>query len=106
MPLPESSLERVGLMADRALASAMRAANDPEVTPSALKELQAEARQWEALRAKLRGEGGRIPPLHEHPEYPAFVELVLDAVDTFPGAAERLLEVLRARRAEAAQEAA
>ncbi|WP_437623374.1 hypothetical protein [Sorangium sp. So ce1151] len=93
-------------MADKALASAMRAAEDPTLSPSALKEIQAEARQWEALRAKLRGEGGKVPPLHEHPEYSALVELVLDAVDTFPGAAERLLEVLRSRRAEAGKELA
>ncbi|WP_437958582.1 hypothetical protein WME76_02230 [Sorangium sp. So ce119] len=91
-------------MADRALANAMRAAEDPSLSPSALREVQAEARQWEALRAKLRGEGGRVPPLHEHPEYPAFVELMLEAVEAVPGAAERLLELLRARKVEADKE--
>ncbi|WP_437798490.1 hypothetical protein [Sorangium sp. So ce693] len=90
------------MMADRALRNAIDAAKDPSITPSALREIQAEARQWETLRAKIRGDGAKVPPLHEHPDYVAFVELVLEAVDTFPGAAERLLEVLRARKAEAA----
>ncbi|WP_437950697.1 hypothetical protein WME98_07670 [Sorangium sp. So ce296] len=63
--LPDSSLERVSLMADKALRNAIEAAADPDVTPAGLQEIQAESRQWEALRAKLRGDAGKIPPQHD-----------------------------------------
>ncbi|AGP39414.1 hypothetical protein SCE1572_35995 [Sorangium cellulosum So0157-2] len=63
--LPESSLERVSLMADKALRNAIEAVAEPEVTPAGLREIQAESRQREALRAKLRCDAGKILPQHD-----------------------------------------
>ncbi|AUX35454.1 MULTISPECIES: hypothetical protein [Sorangium] len=52
-------------MAEQAFRNAIEVAADPEVTPARLREIQAESRQWEALRAKLRGDAGKIPPQHD-----------------------------------------
>jgi hypothetical protein len=56
-----------------------------------------------SIQAQVRAKP--IPDLHEHPDWNAFITLVLDAVGKYPGAARAIIDAIRSalpREAEAA----
>jgi hypothetical protein len=101
LPSPE------GTLADR-ITSMLHYLTRAERTPEQVAQAR-ELRQLLALDAKVKGQLAAKGALEDHPDFPALVETMLDAVEELPGGIDRLLAVLQERKAAvapAAQKAA
>jgi hypothetical protein len=86
-----------GTLLDR-ITSVLHYLTRQERTPEQVAQAR-EIRQLLALDARARGQMAVKGALEDHPDFPALVETLLDAVESFPGGIDRLLAVLKERKA-------